>query len=166
MVKNCKTHFFCFYRWSDEPMSQSSHVSPNSSASAATVTEATTMQAATAAAAGAAGSPSLNRDSGGPKSNPPGSPMSVSGVVQLMSALHQNATAVVTSSSHLNGPDQVSCWYAIKLQFWPFPEDVWIGYLLRPQGVAFRKHNKILNTHLDHIQFMRTTEVICCLVCT
>ena len=111
MVKNCKAHFFCFYRRSDQPMSQSSHVSPNSPASAATVTEATTMQAAAAAAAGAAGSPSLNRDSGGPKSNPPGSPMSVSGVVQLMSALHQNATAVVTSSSHLNGPDQVRIYY-------------------------------------------------------
>ena len=32
---------------------------------------------------------------------------SSSGLVQLMSALHQNAAAVVTSTSHLNGPDQL-----------------------------------------------------------
>ncbi len=30
-----------------------------------------------------------------------------SGLAHLMSALHQNATAVVTSNSQLNGPDQV-----------------------------------------------------------
>ena len=37
----------------------------------------------------------------------PVSRKSSSGLVQLMSALHQNAAAVVTSDSHLNGPDQV-----------------------------------------------------------
>lgn len=32
---------------------------------------------------------------------------SSSGIVHLMSALHQNAAAVVTSKTNLNGPDQV-----------------------------------------------------------